>query len=61
MKIDAGLKKLLGGIHIETHRQQAKCISLLLFLKSEESRLKPVFISQPSLFCNAGFKHRILE
>jgi hypothetical protein len=36
----SGIQKLLGGIHIQTHRQQDDFISLLLFLQNKESRLK---------------------
>jgi hypothetical protein len=31
LKIGSGIQKLLWGIHIETHRQHANIIGLLLF------------------------------
>jgi hypothetical protein len=33
-KADAGIRKLLEGIHIQTHRQQGDIISLLLIFSS---------------------------
>jgi hypothetical protein len=42
IKIGSGIKKLLRGINIQTHRQQCDFISLLLLLKNKESRLKMV-------------------
>jgi hypothetical protein len=31
IKIGAGIQKLIGGIHMQTHRQQGDLIGLLLF------------------------------
>jgi hypothetical protein len=31
IKMGSGIRKLIGGIHIETHRQQGDLISLFLF------------------------------
>jgi hypothetical protein len=40
-KIPSDIQKLLGGIHIQTHRQQGDLASLLLFAsKYTGSRLK---------------------
>jgi hypothetical protein len=40
IKIGSGIQKLMGGIHIQTHRQQGDLINLLLFFRNKESRLK---------------------
>jgi hypothetical protein len=34
------IQKLLGGIHIQTHRQQGDITSLHLFLQIKESRIR---------------------
>jgi hypothetical protein len=39
MKTDSAIQKLLGGIHIQTYRQQGDLISLHLFYQNKESRL----------------------
>jgi hypothetical protein len=39
-KIGSGIQKLIGGIYVQTHRQQGDLISLLLFFQYKESRLK---------------------
>jgi hypothetical protein len=31
IKIDSGIQKLMGGLHIQTHKQKDDFISLLLF------------------------------
>jgi hypothetical protein len=40
MKTGSGIQKLLWSIHIQKHRQRSDVISLLLFFKNKESRLK---------------------
>jgi hypothetical protein len=40
IRIDSGIQKSFGVIHIQTHRQQGDFISILLFFRSKESRLK---------------------
>jgi hypothetical protein len=35
IEIRSGIQKLLGGIHIQAHRQQSDLISLLLFFQNK--------------------------
>jgi hypothetical protein len=45
IKINSGIKKFLGGIHMHhTHRQQGNFISLLLFLQIKGSMLTTVLL-----------------
>jgi hypothetical protein len=42
-KIGSGIRKIIRGIHIQTHKEQGDLISLLLFFKNKESRLKVLY------------------
>jgi hypothetical protein len=42
IKIGSGGRKLEGGMHTDTPRQQGDLISLLLLLQNKESRLQNV-------------------
>jgi hypothetical protein len=40
INIGSGIQKLMGRIHIQTHREQGDLISLLLFFQNKEMKLK---------------------
>jgi hypothetical protein len=42
IKTGSGVQKLMGGIHIQTHRQHGNLISLHLFFYNKEIRLQIV-------------------
>jgi hypothetical protein len=39
IKNSLDIQKLIGGLHIQTHRQQSDFISLFMFLQNKGSRL----------------------
>jgi hypothetical protein len=55
--IGSAIQKLMGGIHIQTHRWQGDLVSLLLCFQNKESRLKITMISDLRLFVFAIYWH----
>jgi hypothetical protein len=52
IKTGSGIQKLMGRIHIQTHRQHGDLISLLLFSQNRGNRLKIRNISMKrKMFC----------
>jgi hypothetical protein len=44
LKTDSTIQKLIGWIHMQTHRQQGYLTSLHLFFQNKESRLKILYV-----------------
>jgi hypothetical protein len=65
IKIGSGIQKLLGGIHMQTHRQrqQGDLISLILFFQNKESRPIKILYSAntsctPLLYCPYPIRYK---